>query len=77
MTQQIRVIVESLNDAGDVVGKEIVMTKSVIKPNSIIDLGLRHAEQVDLLRHIQQQLLNKQSIYLNIPIAIESTGKFF
>ncbi len=35
MTHQIRVIVESLNDAGDVVGKEIVMTKSVIKPNSI------------------------------------------
>ena len=64
MTHQIRVIVESLNDAGDVVGKEIVMTKSVIKPNSIIDLGLRHSEQIDLLRHIQQQLLNKQSIYL-------------
>ena len=64
MTHQIRVIVESRNDAGDVVGKEIVMTKSVIKPNSMIDLGLRHSEQIDLLRHIQQQLLNKQSIYL-------------
>ncbi len=64
MTHQIRVIVESLNDAGDVIGKEIVMTKSVVKPNSIIDLGLRHSEQIDLLRHIQQQLLNKQSIYL-------------
>lgn len=64
MVHQIRVIVESLNAAGDVVGKEIVMTKSVVKPNHIIDLGLRHSEQVDLLRQIEQQLLDKQSIYL-------------
>ena len=79
MTQQIRVIVESLNDAGDVVGKEIVMTKSVIKPNSIIDLGLRHAEQVDLLRHIQQQLLNKQSIYLKEELTMcpKCSGKLY
>ena len=36
MTHQIRVVVESLNDAGDIIGKEIIMTKSVIKPNTII-----------------------------------------
>jgi hypothetical protein len=64
MVHQIRVIVESLNDAGDVVGTEIVMTKSVVKPNHIIELGLRHSEQIDLLRQIEQQLLDKQSIYL-------------
>jgi hypothetical protein len=64
MIHQIRVIVESLNDAGDVVGKEIVMTKSVVKPNHIIELGLRHSEQIDLLRQIEQQLLDKQSVYL-------------
>ena len=48
MTHQIRVVVESLNDAGDIIGKEIIMTKSVIKPNTIIDLGLRHAEQMEV-----------------------------
>ena len=64
MVGQIRVSVESLNDAGDVVDKEIVMTKSVVKPNHIIELGLRHSEQIDLLRQIEQQLLNKQSVYL-------------
>lgn len=40
------------------------MTKSIVKPNAIIDLGFRHSEQIDLLRHIQQQLLDKQSVYL-------------
>lgn len=64
MTQQIRIIVETLNDAGDVTGKDIIMTKSVVKPNTIIDLGFRHSEQIDLIRHIQQKLLDKQSIYL-------------
>ena len=79
MTRQIRVIVESLNDAGDVIGKEIVMTKSVIKPNSIIDLGLRHSEQIELLRHIQQLLLDKQSIYLREELTTcpKCTGKLY
>ncbi len=62
MVHQIRVIVESLNDAGEVVGKETVMTKNVVKPNHIIELGLRHSEQIDLLRQIEQQLLDKQSV---------------
>lgn len=64
MTQQIRVIVESINDLGEVVGQEIIMTKSIVKPNTIIDLGIRHSEQIDLLRHIQQKILDKQTIYL-------------
>ena len=59
MTQQIRVVIESLNDAGEITGKEIIITKSVVNPNSIIDLGFRHSEQIDLLKHIQQQLLDK------------------
>ncbi len=59
MTQQIRVIVESINDLGEVVGQEIIMTKSIVKPNTIIDLGIRHSEQIDLLRHIQQKILDK------------------
>ena len=70
MTQQIRVIVESINDLGEVIGQEIIMTKSVIKPNTMMDLGLRHSEQIDLLRHIQQQLLDKQSVYLKDDLSI-------
>jgi hypothetical protein len=79
MTHQIRVVVESLNDAGDIIGKEIIMTKSVIKPNTIIDLGLRHAEQIDLLRHIQQKLLDKQSTYLkdDQPHCPKCSGKLY
>lgn len=65
MIYQARVIVESINDAaGDVIGKESVMAKSVVKPDHILELGLLHSEQIDLLRQIIQQQLDKQSIYL-------------
>ena len=33
MAHQIRVTIESLNDAGEVISKDIVMTKNVTKPN--------------------------------------------
>ena len=79
MTHQIRVIVESINDAGDVISKEIVMTKSIIKPDHIIDLGLRHSEQIDLLRHIQQKLLDKQSVFLkeHLSVCQKCSGKLY
>lgn len=79
MTQQLRIVVESLNDAGDVIDKEIIMTKNVVKPNTIIDLGFRHSEQIDLLRHIQQKLLDKQSVYLKEDLSScpECGGKLY
>ena len=47
MANQIRVIIESLNDAGDVIDKDIVMTRNVTKPNHSIELGFRHSEQIE------------------------------
>ncbi len=77
MAKQIRIVVESLNEYGEIIDKEIIMTKKVIKPETIIDLGFRHSEQIDLLRHIQQQLLNKQSVYLkeNVSVCPKCKGK--
>ena len=64
MAQQIRVTVESLDDTGCVISKDVVMTKVIVKPDHIVELGLRHAEQVDLLKHVQQKLLDHQSTFL-------------
>ena len=61
MANQIRVIIESLNDAGDVIDKDIVMTRNVTKPNHSIELGFRHSEQIELLRQIEQKILNMRS----------------
>lgn len=79
MTHQIRVVIESLNETGDVIRKEIIMTKSVTNPNYIIDLGFRHSEQIDLLRHIEQKLLDNQSVFLKDDISVcpKCSGKLY
>ncbi len=79
MANQIRVIIESLNDAGDVIDKDIVMTRSVTKPNHSIELGFRHSEQIELLRHIEQKLLNMQSIFLKDDLSAcpKCSGKLY
>ena len=75
----IRIIVESVADNGEVIEKEIVMTKNIVKPEGIIDLGFRHSEQIDILRHVQQQLLNKQSVFLkdNLKNCPKCKGKLY
>ena len=79
MAHQIRVIIESLNDAGEVISKDIVMTKNVTKPNHSIDLGFRHSEQIELLKHIEQQLLDQQSIFLKDDLSVcpKCSGKLY
>lgn len=79
MTHQIRIVIESLNDTGDVISKEIIMTKSVTKPNNIIALGFRHSEQIDLLRHIEQKLLDNQSVFLKEDLSVcpKCSGKLY
>lgn len=64
MASKIRVVVEKLNEQGDVIDKAIVSTKDVDRPQSIIDLGFRHDEQIQLLHEIQRELLNEQSVFL-------------
>ena len=79
MAHQIRVTIESLNDAGEVISKDIVMTKNVTKPNHSIDLGFRHSEQIELLKHIEQQLLDQQSIFLKDDLSVcpKCSGKLY
>lgn len=60
MADAIRIVVEKLNAKGDVSDRVVISTKNVIQPKSILDLGLRHSEQINLLQKLQQELLNEQ-----------------
>ena len=64
MSLKVRVIVETINEAGEVQSHSIVHTKSVTLPSSLNDLGYRQTEQIDILQHIQQALLDEQSYFL-------------
>lgn len=67
MADTLRVVVEKLNARGEVTDKVVLTTKDVVRPQSIIDLGFRHQEQIQLLHELQRELLNEQSVFLRTP----------
>lgn len=78
MDYELRIVVEKV-----AVGSQEVVKRNAIKiydiqcPKSIIDLGLRHSEQIFLLSKVQNILLAEQSILINsktdvCPIVVKS-----
>ena len=61
----LRIVVEKVNaKTGEVVKKNIISTCKLTAPKSIIDLGLRHTEQINILSSIQDCLLSEQAVFL-------------
>ena len=49
MNLGVRVIVETVNEAGEVKSHSVISIKSVASPCSLADLGYRQTEQVEML----------------------------
>ena len=64
MNLSVHVIVETINEAGEVKSHSVINIKSVTPPCSLAALGYRQAEQIEILQHIQQTLLDEQSYFL-------------
>ena len=61
MNSEIRIILETVcKETGKVVKKEVIEKHKVKKPGNILELGLRHSEQIELLSKIQNYLLQEQ-----------------
>ncbi len=71
MDYEVRIVVEKVS-----VNTQKVVTRDTIKiyalqcPKSILDLGLRHYEQISLLQKVQNALLAEQSVLLNSDYAL-------
>jgi len=64
---ELRVIVEKVAvSSQEVVKRDTITTYEIHTPASILDLGLRHAEQISLLEKIQNVLLEEQSVLIDI-----------
>ncbi len=65
-TYALRIIVEKIEIESDnkVVDRDTLTTIDINKPDNIIDLGLRHSEQINLMQKIQDKVLSGQSTYL-------------
>lgn len=57
-----RVVVEKVAvSTQEVLQRDTVKVYDVIQPESLLDLGLRHSEQISLLEKIQNSVLAEQS----------------
>ncbi len=65
-TYALRVIVEKIEIESDnkVVDRDTLTTIDIHKPTSIIEVGLRHSEQINLMQKIQDKVLSGQAAYL-------------
>jgi hypothetical protein len=63
MDYELRIIVEKVAvSSQEVVKRDTIKIYDIQRPESIIDLGLRHAEQISLLEKIQNAVLAEQSV---------------
>lgn len=66
MEYEFRIVVEKVSvSMQEVVKRDTVKIYEIKKPESILDLGLRHTEQVSLLSKVQSALLAEQSALID------------
>jgi hypothetical protein len=66
MEYELRIIVEKVSvSSQEVVRRDTIKTYDVKRPESILDLGLRHAEQISLLEKVQNAVLAEQTSLLD------------
>ncbi len=62
----IRFVAEEVSyETKGVIKREVIKEKAIIKPTSIMDLGMRHAEQIELLCKAQDAILKSQFVNLD------------
>ena len=67
MDHEFRVIVEKVSiSSQQVVKRDTVKIYDIKQPESILDLGLRHEEQISLLAKVQNALLSEQSALIDL-----------
>jgi len=66
MDYELRIIVEKVAvSSQEVVKRDTIKAYDIQRPASIVDLGLRHAEQISLLEKVQNAVLAEQSVLID------------
>ncbi len=65
MSRECRIIVQYKNESGRYRNDERIDLGEVKNPTNIMDLGLRHIEQVEILKKIQDSILRKHKYFVS------------
>lgn len=65
-----RLIVQKidLDNENSVISHDELSTIKIKKPTTILDLGLRHSEQIEFIQRLQDKLLAEQAVFMKIDI---------
>ena len=64
MSEKLIVTVSIVDDSGKVLSSNEISKKEIIEPTDISNFGYDLKEQLNLLKEIQQELLEKQAVIL-------------
>ena len=64
MSEKLIVTVSIVDDSGKVLSSTEISKKEIIEPTDISNFGYDLKEQLNLLKEIQQELLEKQAVFL-------------
>jgi len=71
MDYELRIIVEKVAvSSQEVVKRDTIKIYDIQRPASIVDLGLRHTEQISLLEKVQNALLAEQAVLIDSGVTI-------
>lgn len=64
----LRLVVEKidLKNGNTVINRDELSTIAIKNPNSILEFGLRHSEQIEFLKKLQDKVLSEQSVFIKI-----------
>lgn len=62
--EEYRLVMQYKNKQGKYINREIIATGDCKPPSNILELGLRHIQQIDILRGIQESILKSQAQFL-------------
>lgn len=67
MDYELRAVVEKVSvSSQEVIKRDTLKVYDIKRPESIIDLGLRHTEQISLLEKVQNALLAEQAVLIDL-----------
>ena len=64
MSEKLIVTVSIVDDSGKVLSSNEISKKEIIEPTDISNFGYDLKEQLNLLKEIQQEFLEKQAVFL-------------
>lgn len=61
--EEYRLVMQYKNPEGRFINNDIIISGKIMVPKEIVDLGLRHTDQIEILQKIQDSILVVRQVF--------------